>query len=124
MKKLKRKLAIAGASLGLGMVVLLVTVVASFMQIVLGAGASMSSSPPDTGVGRISFADTSGDTRSLLDLSLCFLGTPYEYGQATLTSTDCSGFTMQAYDLAGTSISLPHSAQDQFSYGTLSLIHI
>jgi cell wall-associated NlpC family hydrolase len=120
MKTLKRKLAIAGVALALAGVMLLVTVVANFMQVVISAGSSMNFlSESDTRVGRISFADTSGDTKSLLDLSLCFIGTPYEFGQATTTTTDCSGFILQAYELSGTSIFLPHSADQQSDYGSI-----
>ena len=119
MKKLKRKLVLGGAALALGCVVLLATVAVGFSQIITSAASSADIFSPNTDNGRISFADTSGDTRSLLDLALCFLGTPYEFGQATTTSTDCSGFIKQAYELSGTSVNLPHNAYEQSKYGTV-----
>jgi cell wall-associated NlpC family hydrolase len=44
------------------------------------------------------------------------VGKPYVFGAAGPDSYDCSGLTMASYAAAG--ISLPHSAADQYNYGT------
>lgn len=44
------------------------------------------------------------------------VGKPYSWGAAGPYSYDCSGLTMQAWAQAG--VSLPHSAAEQYNYGT------
>jgi cell wall-associated NlpC family hydrolase len=44
------------------------------------------------------------------------VGKPYVFGAAGPDSYDCSGLTMAAWARAG--VSLPHSAADQYNYGT------
>ncbi len=44
------------------------------------------------------------------------VGKPYVFGAAGPGSYDCSGLTMAAWATAG--VSLPHSAADQYNYGT------
>jgi cell wall-associated NlpC family hydrolase len=44
------------------------------------------------------------------------VGKPYVFGAAGPDSYDCSGLTMAAWATAG--VSLPHSAADQYNYGT------
>jgi cell wall-associated NlpC family hydrolase len=48
--------------------------------------------------------------------ALSQVGKPYSYGSAGPYSYDCSGLTMRAWQAAG--ISLPHSAEGQYNYGT------
>lgn len=48
--------------------------------------------------------------------ALAQVGVPYQYGASGPGSYDCSGLTMASYASAG--VSLPHSAADQFNYGT------
>ena len=48
--------------------------------------------------------------------ALAQVGKPYVYGAAGPGSYDCSGLTMASYASAG--ISLPHSAAEQYNYGT------
>ena len=43
------------------------------------------------------------------------LGTPYGFGDKSISQTDCSGFTQQVFSQFG--ISLPHSAAEQAAYG-------
>jgi len=117
--KTKIKLFALGMCSGACCLGLTITVVVSFANMVTSAASSMDMFSGNTDGDRISFANTDGNTRSLLDTALCFLGTPYVFGQATTTSTDCSGFTQQAYALAGTSVGLPHNAYDQSKYGTV-----
>ncbi|MEP7179040.1 MAG: NlpC/P60 family protein, partial [Pseudonocardiales bacterium] len=44
------------------------------------------------------------------------IGKPYVFGAAGPDAYDCSGLTMAAWAAAG--VSLPHSAADQYNYGT------
>ena len=44
------------------------------------------------------------------------VGKPYVFGAAGPSSYDCSGLTMASWAAAG--VSLPHSAADQYNYGT------
>jgi peptidoglycan DL-endopeptidase CwlO len=48
--------------------------------------------------------------------ALAQVGKPYVFGAAGPSSYDCSGLTMRAWGSAG--VSLPHSAADQYNYGT------
>jgi cell wall-associated NlpC family hydrolase len=48
--------------------------------------------------------------------ALAQVGKPYVFGAAGPNSYDCSGLTMRAWGSAG--VSLPHSAADQYNYGT------
>lgn len=48
--------------------------------------------------------------------ALVQVGKPYVFGAAGPDSYDCSGLTMAAWASAG--VSLPHSAADQYNYGT------
>ncbi|MGH3265720.1 MAG: C40 family peptidase, partial [Trebonia sp.] len=48
--------------------------------------------------------------------ALAQVGKPYVFGAAGPGSYDCSGLTMRAWGSAG--LSLPHSAAEQYNYGT------
>ena len=48
--------------------------------------------------------------------ALAQVGKPYVFGAAGPDSYDCSGLTMASWASAG--VSLPHSAADQYNYGT------
>jgi cell wall-associated NlpC family hydrolase len=48
--------------------------------------------------------------------ALAQVGKPYSWGAAGPSSYDCSGLTMAAWAHAG--VSLPHSAAEQYNYGT------
>ena len=50
--------------------------------------------------------------QKIVDKAQSLAGTPYVWGGASTTGTDCSGFTMQCFREAG--ISLPHSAEGQY----------
>ncbi len=54
--------------------------------------------------------------RTAVQFALNQLGKPYVFGAAGPDSYDCSGLTMAAWAAAG--VSLPHSAADQYNYGT------
>ena len=120
MKKLKRKIILAFAALLFAaslLTFIVVGVYTAFLAVVAGAG-EYSADNNITG-GQIYYAATDGDTKSLLDTALTFLGTPYEFGAASRESADCSGFILQVYSLSGTGITLPHFAADQAMYGNI-----
>lgn len=50
------------------------------------------------------------------NFALAQVGKPYVFGAAGPGSFDCSGLTMRAWQAGG--VSLPHSAADQYNYGT------
>lgn len=54
--------------------------------------------------------------RIAVQFALAQVGKPYVFGAAGPDSYDCSGLTMAAWGAAG--VALPHSAADQFNYGT------
>jgi cell wall-associated NlpC family hydrolase len=54
--------------------------------------------------------------RTAVQFALDQVGKPYVFGAAGPDSYDCSGLTMAAWARAG--VSLPHSAADQYNYGT------
>jgi cell wall-associated NlpC family hydrolase len=58
----------------------------------------------------------SAAARKAVDFALAQVGKPYVFGAAGPSSYDCSGLTMAAWARAG--VSLPHSAADQYNYGT------
>lgn len=64
----------------------------------------------------VSMTGVPGAAQKAVDFALAQKGLPYVYGSAGPGSYDCSGLTMAAYAQAG--ISLPHSAADQYNYGT------
>ena len=59
----------------------------------------------------------SGRAGVALKYALKQIGDRYVFGAAGLTTWDCSGLTMRAFQTAG--VSLPHSAAAQFHYGKL-----
>jgi cell wall-associated NlpC family hydrolase len=54
--------------------------------------------------------------RIAVEFALAQVGKPYVFGAAGPDAYDCSGLTMAAWAAAG--VSLPHSAADQYNYGT------
>jgi cell wall-associated NlpC family hydrolase len=54
--------------------------------------------------------------RAAVQFALDQVGKPYVFGAAGPSSYDCSGLTMMAWQQGG--VSLPHSAADQYNYGT------
>lgn len=58
----------------------------------------------------------SAAARKAVDFALAQVGKPYVFGAAGPSSYDCSGLTMAAWAQAG--VHLPHSAADQYNYGT------
>jgi len=120
MKKLKRKIILAFAAILLvvGLLIFIVVgVYTAFLAVVAGAGTYSVGNNLEG--GQIYYAATDGDTKSLLDTALTFLGTPYEFGASSRESADCSGFILQVYSLSGTGITLPHFAADQAMYGNI-----
>ena len=59
----------------------------------------------------------SGRAGVALKYALKQIGDRYVFGAAGLTTWDCSGLTMRAFQAAG--VSLPHSSAAQFHYGQL-----
>jgi cell wall-associated NlpC family hydrolase len=60
-------------------------------------------------------ADTAAARRAV-NFALAQVGKPYVFGAAGPSTYDCSGLTMAAWAHAG--VHLPHSAADQYTYGT------
>jgi cell wall-associated NlpC family hydrolase len=58
----------------------------------------------------------SAAARQAVQFALDQVGKPYVFGAAGPDAYDCSGLTMAAWQSAG--VSLPHSAADQYNYGT------
>jgi cell wall-associated NlpC family hydrolase len=58
----------------------------------------------------------SGDVAKVISFAEAQVGKPYSYGSAGPGSYDCSGLAMASYAQIG--ISLPHSAAEQYNYGT------
>ena len=57
----------------------------------------------------------SGRSGKALQYALKQIGDKYVFGAAGMTTWDCSGLTMRAFQTAG--VSLPHSSRAQYSYG-------
>jgi cell wall-associated NlpC family hydrolase len=57
----------------------------------------------------------SGRSGKALQYALKQIGDRYVFGAAGMTTWDCSGLTMRAFQTAG--VSLPHSSRAQYSYG-------
>ena len=57
----------------------------------------------------------SGRAGAAIKYALKQIGDRYVFGAAGLTTWDCSGLTMRAYQVAG--VSLPHHSGSQFKYG-------
>ena len=57
-----------------------------------------------------------GQAKKAVQFALAQVGKPYVFGASGPDSFDCSGLTMAAWSTAG--VSLPHSAADQYNYGT------
>ncbi|HJQ43184.1 MAG TPA: NlpC/P60 family protein [Jatrophihabitantaceae bacterium] len=57
-----------------------------------------------------------GAAKKAVEFALAQVGKSYSWGAAGPDAYDCSGLTMASYASAG--ISLPHSAADQYNYGT------
>ena len=57
-----------------------------------------------------------GAAQTAVNFAMAQLGKPYQWGASGPGSYDCSGLTMAAWRAAG--VSLPHSAADQYNYGT------
>lgn len=56
-----------------------------------------------------------GDSDGLIRRARSFTGTPYRWGQASRSGTDCSGFTTQVYRGAG--VRLPRTSHEQAEIG-------
>jgi cell wall-associated NlpC family hydrolase len=61
-------------------------------------------------------AAPSAAAEKAVEFALAQVGKPYVWGAAGPYSFDCSGLTMASWAHAG--VSLPHSAADQYNYGT------
>ena len=57
-----------------------------------------------------------GDVSEWMAIVKPWLGTPYKYGKASKSGTDCSGYVMNIYK-EKTGISLPHSSTQMFQMG-------
>lgn len=61
------------------------------------------------------YAGVSGRGGEAIKYALAQIGDKYVFGAAGLTTWDCSGLTMRAFNTAG--VSLPHSSRAQYKYG-------
>jgi cell wall-associated NlpC family hydrolase len=68
-----------------------------------------------TAVAKLPHIDSKAAAQAVR-FALAQVGKPYVFGAAGPGSYDCSGLTMAAWGSAG--VSLPHSAEDQYNYGT------
>ena len=59
---------------------------------------------------------TSSAAARAVKFALAQVGKPYVFGAAGPDAYDCSGLTMAAWNAGG--VALPHSAADQYNYGT------
>jgi peptidoglycan DL-endopeptidase CwlO len=74
-------------------------------------------SVPTAKVSTLSLAAApSGAAEQAVKFALAQVGKPYSWGAAGPYSYDCSGLTMASWAHAG--VSLPHSAAEQYNYGT------
>lgn len=82
------------------------------------AAATPQASPPQVAAAQVSLGAAGGSqaARTAVQFALNQVGKPYVFGAAGPDSYDCSGLTMAAWAAAG--VSLPHSAADQYNYGT------
>lgn len=60
--------------------------------------------------------NATGDVSDWMTVVKPWLGTPYKYGKASKSGTDCSGYVMNIYR-EKTGISLPHSSSQMFQMG-------
>ena len=60
-------------------------------------------------------ANLSQKRKEIISFALSYLGTPYCYGGDNSECTDCSGFVMQVFEMAG--IKLPRTAALQYDFG-------
>lgn len=61
------------------------------------------------------YAGVSGRGGEAIKYALAQIGDKYVFGADGLTTWDCSGLTMRAFNTAG--VSLPHSSRAQYKYG-------
>ncbi len=78
----------------------------------LGSGSSSGGSTSGGNAG----SGGSAAARRAVQFALAQVGKPYVWGAAGPSSYDCSGLTSSAWHAGG--VSLPHSAREQFGYGT------
>lgn len=60
--------------------------------------------------------NASGEAADWMPIIKPWLGTPYKYGSATKSGTDCSGYVMNIYK-EKTGVKLPHSSTGMFGMG-------
>lgn len=60
--------------------------------------------------------NSTGEVSDWMAIVKPWLGTPYKYGKASKSGTDCSGYVMNIYK-EKTGISLPHSSTQMFQMG-------
>lgn len=70
---------------------------------------------PDSNLRMMLNSDIDTKRKEILAYAESLLGTPYCYGGADKSCTDCSGFVLQIYQMAG--INLPRTAALQYEYG-------
>jgi cell wall-associated NlpC family hydrolase len=81
----------------------------------LSTGSSVYAQSVDTKTSTIVTINPELNDKSILEIALQFLGTPYLWGGRTFMGIDCSGFTQIVYKSLG--ISLPRDASQQVNEG-------
>ena len=81
-----------------------------------GSEATISTSSAPAGGASVSTASTSTSGNAIVDAARTALGTPYAWGESSLSGMDCSGLVAYAYGQAG--IDVPRTSSQQAAAGT------
>ena len=81
-----------------------------------GSEATISTTSAPAGGAAVSTASTSTSGNAIVDAARTALGTPYAWGESSLSGMDCSGLVAYAYEAAG--IDVPRTSSQQAAAGT------
>ena len=81
-----------------------------------GSEATISTTSAPAGGASVSTASTSTSGNAIVDAARTALGTPYAWGESSLSGMDCSGLVAYAYGQAG--IDVPRTSSQQAAAGT------
>ncbi|MGP5055666.1 C40 family peptidase [Brachybacterium paraconglomeratum] len=80
-----------------------------------GSEATISTTSAPAGSAAVSTASTSTSGNAIVDAARTALGTPYAWGESSLSGMDCSGLVAYAYGQAG--IDVPRTSSQQAAAG-------
>lgn len=80
-----------------------------------GSEATISTTSAPAGSAAVSTASTSTSGNAIVDAARTALGTPYAWGESSLSGMDCSGLVAYAYGQAG--IDVPRTSSQQAATG-------